>query len=57
MRTVDVDGSTSLVKAAWPSIAKAVARSREHFPFGASWNDGLKAYAPAEIDAALVFAE
>ena len=31
-----VDGSTTLVEADKHSIVKAVARSREHFPFGVS---------------------
>jgi hypothetical protein len=34
-----VDGSTTLVKADKLSIVKAVARSREHFPFGVSGSD------------------
>ena len=34
-----VDGSTTLVEAGKLSIVKAVARSREHFPFGVSGSD------------------
>src|SRR4029077_5327440 len=34
-----VDGSTTLVEAGRPSIVKAVARSRVHFPFGVSGSE------------------
>ena len=46
-----VDGSTTLVEAGKLSIVKAVARSREHFPFGVSGSDDSKPCpASAEID-------
>ena len=44
-----VDGSTTLVEAGKLSIVKAVARSREHFPFGVSGSDDSSP-ASAEID-------
>ena len=46
-----VDGSTTLVEAGKLSIVKAVARSREHFPFGVSGSDDSKPCpASAETD-------
>src|SRR6516164_1234307 len=40
--TRPADGSTTLFEAGKPSIVKAVARSRTHFPFGVSASDKWK---------------